>query len=60
MQEFIPQKQIQSSNHIPWLSCQIKQRKQLYNTAKRTQTCSACASYHKIKNEITKEIVRGK
>ena len=60
MDEFIPQKQIQSSNHIPWLNQQIKHKikqcKRLYNTARRSQTPSAWASYRKIKNEITKDI----
>jgi len=60
MNEFIPQKQVQSSNHIPWLNRQIKhkikERKRLYNIARRSQTPNAWASYRKIKNEITKEI----
>ena len=60
MDEFIPQKQVQSSNHIPWLNHQIKhkikERKRLYNIARRSQTPSAWASYRKIKNEITKGI----
>ena len=60
LQKFIPQKQVRSSNHIPWLSRQIKhkikERKRLYNIAKQKQTSGAWASYRKIKNEITNEI----
>ena len=52
LQKFIPQKQVRSSNHIPWLSRQIKhkikERKRLYNIAKQKQTCMGISCYLKL------------
>ena len=57
MDKFIPQKQVQSSNHIPWLNRQIKlkikQRKKLHNIARS----SAWESYHTKQLKKSEELI---
>ena len=56
----IPQRLSKKCKHLPWithiLKAKMRQRKSLYNTAKRLQTDDAWSKYRKVKNEISKEI----
>ena len=60
VQKCIPQKQAKSSKHIPWLNKSIKskmkERKCLYDIAKKTKSIEAWKSYQRLRNRITKEI----
>ena len=60
VQKYIPQKQAKSSKHIPWLNKSIKskmkERKHLYDIAKKTKSIEAWKSYQRLRNRITKEI----
>ena len=56
----IPKRFPKSNRQLPWITypirCKMQQRKQLYDKAKCYQTEEAWAKYHKLKNEIIKEI----
>lgn len=49
-----------TSKHIPWLNKSIKskmkERKCLYDTAKKTKSLEAWESYRKLRSKIIKEI----
>ena len=56
----IPKRFPKSNKHLPWITRTIRHkmqhRKQLYNKVKYYQTEEAWDKYHKLKNEIVKEI----
>ena len=58
--ENIPKKLHKSNRHLPWINHsiqqQMRQRKKLYNKAKRLQSQEAWSQYHISKNKIIEEI----
>ena len=60
LEKYIPKRQIKTSRCIPWIThaikLKMKERKQLYDRAKKIQTHKSWEAYRIIRNQVTQEI----
>ena len=58
--KYVPFKHVNNGNHLPWITksikLQMKQRKSLYDKAKRTQAASDWRAYRKARNQVNKAL----
>ena len=58
--KYVPQKVIRNQKKLPWINCDIKrcmkQRKRLYNRAKKTNKDEDWAAYRSARNEVNSKL----